>query len=357
MPLKKNAAPSERKVTLKTIAQHLGLSVGTISAILNGSDAALSIPDHTKQRVLDAARELNYRPNYFARALRLQRTYTIGVITEQIGDPYGAMIINGIEEYLRGTEYFFLTVIHRHDRQVLQNYSSMLKSRGVEGFITIDTSIMEASSLPTVAIANHTQIPGVTNLVLDERLAARLVLEHLLGLGHRDIAFLKGDATSADSATRWEAICDAAQELGVQMRPELTAQLHRDVDMPEYGYQHAKELLARSQPFTALVAYNDISAVGAMWALREAGLRVPDDVSVVGFDDVPLAAMSTHELTTIRQPLHRMGQVAVMTVIEQIERPPASLSEIVIEPELVIRSSTGPVRKMQLDSNRRLLGV
>jgi LacI family transcriptional regulator len=94
-----------------------------------------------------------------------------------------------------------------------------------------------------------------------------------------------------------------------------------------------------------------------MWALREAGLRVPEDVSVVGFDDVPVAAMFTHELTTIRQPLHRMGQVAVMTVIEQIERPPASLSEIVIEPELVIRSSTGPARKTLSDSKPRLLGV
>src|SRR6202047_1334779 len=135
----KKKGRGERRVTLKTIAGHLSLTPGTVSAALNNSPASKSIPEHTKQRILDAARELNYRPNYFARSLRLQRTYTIGVIAEQIGDPYGAMIISGIEEYLRESEYFFLTVIHRHDHRVLQNYSQMLVTRGVEGFITVDT--------------------------------------------------------------------------------------------------------------------------------------------------------------------------------------------------------------------------
>src|SRR5579871_1440182 len=116
MSPKRTADRNEPKVTLQTLAKRLGLTAGTISATLNDSTAARAIPEHTKQRILDAARELNYRPNYFARSLRLQRTYTIGVITEEIGDPYGAMIISGIEEYLRETEYFFLTMIHRHDR-------------------------------------------------------------------------------------------------------------------------------------------------------------------------------------------------------------------------------------------------
>src|SRR6266704_1329201 len=123
MPHKRRPASGERRVTLKTIADHLGLATGTVSAALNDSAAARTIPDHTKRRILDAARELNYQPNYFARSLRLQRTYTIGVITEQIGDPYGAVVISGIEEALRDTEYLFLTVVHRHDRRVLQNYS------------------------------------------------------------------------------------------------------------------------------------------------------------------------------------------------------------------------------------------
>jgi DNA-binding LacI/PurR family transcriptional regulator len=345
MSLKRTTDRNESKVTLQTLAKHLSLTAGTISAALNDSPAARAIPEHTKRRILEAARELNYRPNYFARSLRLQRTYTIGVIAEQIGDPYGAMVISGIEEYLRESEYFFLTVIHRHDRRVLQNYSQMLVTRGVEGFITVDTSITERPSRPTVAVAGHAVVPGVTNLILDQKLAARLVLTHLLELGHREIAFMKGQPDSSDSATRWAAICAASEELGVRIRPELVVQIEQDLTTPQLGYPYAKGLLARKRPFTALFAYNDLSAIGAIWAFREAGLCVPEDISVVGFDDVPLAVFSDPQLTTIRQPLQRMGQIAAKTLIDQIERRSEFQPEIVIEPELVVRASTGPARR------------
>src|ERR1700726_4949318 len=118
----KKKVRGERRVTLKTIAGHLSLTPGTVSAALNNSSAARSIPEHTKQRILAAARELNYRPNFFARSLRLQRTYTIGVIAEEIGDAYGSMTISGIEQHLRQNNFFFLTVIHRHDKKLLQTY-------------------------------------------------------------------------------------------------------------------------------------------------------------------------------------------------------------------------------------------
>jgi DNA-binding LacI/PurR family transcriptional regulator len=343
MSLKHTADRNEPKVTLQTLARHLGLAVGTISAALNDSAAARAIPEHTKRRILKAARELNYRPNYFARSLRLQRTYTIGVIAEQIGDPYGAMIISGVEEHLRDSEYFFLTVIHRHDRRILQNYSQMLVTRGVEGFITVDTSITEEPTRPTVAVAGHSAVPGVTNLILDQKLAARLALIHLLELGHRDIAFMKGQAASSDSASRWAAICAASKELGVRIQPELVVQIEQDLTTPQIGYPYGKQLLARRKPFTALFAYNDLSAIGAIWAFREAGLSVPQEISVVGFDDVPVAVFSNPALTTIRQPLQQMGQIAAKTLIDQIERKAEFRSEIVIEPELVIRASTGPV--------------
>jgi LacI family transcriptional regulator len=346
MSLTRTTNRNESKVTLQTLARHLDLAAGTISAALNDSPAARAIPEHTKRRILEAARELNYRPNYFARSLRLQRTYTIGVIAEQIGDPYGAMVISGIEEHLRESEYFFLTVIHRHDRRVLQNYSQMLVTRGVEGFITVDTSITERPSRPTVAVAGHAAVPGVTNLILDQKLAARLVLTHLLELGHRDIAFIKGQTASSDSATRWAAICAASDELGVRIRPELVVQIEQDLTTPQLGYPYAKGLLARKRPFTALFAYNDLSAIGAIWAFREAGLCVPRDVSVVGFDDVPLAIFSDPQLTTIRQPLQRMGQIAAKTLIDQIERKAEFQPEIVIEPELIVRASSGPARRL-----------
>jgi len=327
-------------VTLKTIAEHLGLTIGTVSASLNNSAASRAIPEHTKQRILEAARELKYRPNYFARSLRLQRTYTIGVIAEQIGDPYGAMVISGVEEFLRNTDYLFLTVIHRHDPQVLQNYSRMLMTRGVEGFITVDTSITEEASLPTVAVAGHVPMHGVTNIVVDQELAARLALTHLLELGHREIAFMRGQSTSSDSETRWAAVCSACRELGIRMRPEWTVQIDQDLTTPELGYPYAKELLRSGKAFTALFAYNDLSAMGAIWAFREAGLRIPEDVSIVGFDDVALAACSSPALTTIRQPLERMGQIAAKTLIERIENKAEYQAEIVVKPELIVRAST-----------------
>lgn len=344
MQLKKKRESGERRVTLRTIAEHLGLAVGTVSAALNDSAAARTIPEHTKQRILEAARELKYEPNYFARSLRLQRTYTIGVITEQIGDPYGAVIISGIEEALRDTNYLFLTVVHRHDPKVLQSYSRMLLSRGVEGFITVDTSIQDQPSVPTVAVAGHHAVARVTNLVLDQRHAARLALCHLLELGHRKIAFLRGQSTSSDSATRWAAICAVCEELQIEMDPELIVQIEQDLATPMLGYPYAQVLLQRNRPFTALFAYNDLSAIGAIWAIQEAGLRVPEDISVVGFDDVPLAVFSKPMLTTIRQPLEQMGRLAAKTLIERIETGADGPPQIVIEPELVVRRSTGPVR-------------
>ena len=342
-PRKKPSLRSEPRVTLKTIAEHLGLTPGTVSAALNNSPAARSIPEHTKNRIIEAAQALNYLPNFFARTLRLRRTYTIGVIAEEIGDAYGAMIISGIEEYLRKNNYFFLTVIHRHDPKLLQTYAQMLLTRGVEGFITTDTSLTEKLALPTVAVAGHQRVEGVTNIVLDHKRAARLALEHLKGLGHENIAFIKGQTFSSDSSDRWNAICEVAKELNISVRSELTVQLEGTDSTPAIGYPFAKQLLARNQPFSALFAYDDISAIGSLWAFHEAGLRVPEDISVVGFDDTPGAAFSNPPLTTVRQPLVRMGQIAAQTVVDLIEGRGEFVPEIAIEPVLVARQSTGPV--------------
>jgi DNA-binding LacI/PurR family transcriptional regulator len=339
---KKSGSRSSDKVTLKTIAAHLGLTAGTVSAALNNSPAARSIPEQTKNRIIAAAAELNYRPNFFARTLRLKRTYTLGLIAEEIGDAYGAMVISGIEEFLKKNNYFFLTVIHRHDQRLLHTYAQMLLTRGVEGFITIDTSIEGGLGLPTVAVAGHKPVEGVTNIILDHKRAARLALSHLQQLGHESIAFIKGQTISSDSHVRWSAICAVAQELGVRIRPELTIQLEGIDSTPGIGYPFAKQLLARKVPFTALFAYNDISAIGSIWAIREAGLRVPEDISVVGFDDIPGAAFSEPGLTTVRQPLVRMGQIAAQTVVDQIEGRGEYVQEIAIEPEFVVRESTGP---------------
>lgn len=350
---KKKASDNGKKVTLKAVATHLGLTPGTVSATLNNSPAARSIPERTKRRIFAAARELNYRPNFFARTLRVRRTFTIGLIAEEIGDAYGSQVISGIEKYLTDRNYFFLTVVHRHDRKQLQTYSQMLVERGVEGIITVDTDMLEEATLPTVAVAGHRTVAGVTNITLDHRRAAQLALEHLKALGHEEIAFLQGQVFSADSQERWKAITEVAAEIKLRIRPELTLRIESPASTPEVGFPVTAELLSRKRAFTALFAYNDNSAIGAIWALKAAGLRVPEDVSVVGFDDIPGAAYANPALTTVRQPLVRMGEIAAQTLVNQIEEKEEYVPGIAIEPEFVVRDSTARVaeRPQAMSSN------
>jgi DNA-binding LacI/PurR family transcriptional regulator len=346
MAIKKKSPLSQPgKITLKEVADHVGLATGTVSAVLNDAPSSRAIPEHTRQRIHAAARELNYRPNFLARSLRKKRTYTVGLIVEEIGDAYGSMIISGVEAYLRQHNYFFLTVIHRHDAALLRNHSQLLLERGVEGFITVDTTLPEAPVLPTVSIAGHRALKGVTNIVLDQERGARVALEHLLSLGHRKIAFMKGQPFSSDSEDRWKAVCKVAQEHGLEMDADLIVNLEFDDPSPQVGYPYAKQLLARKKPFTALFAYNDISAIGAIRAIQEEGLRIPQDVSVVGFDDIPWATFNTPSLTTVQQPLTKMGQIAAEALVQMIEHDGVAASEIAIEPTLVVRESTGRAPK------------
>ena len=326
--------------TLKSVAERAGVTASTVSAVLNDSAAARSVPDRTKKKILAAARALNYRPNFMARSLRVNRSYTIGLLLQEIGDAYGSVVVSGIERYLRQHNYFFLTVAHRHDEKLRATYSAMLRERGVEGFITVDTALSEAPSLPTVAVGGHRRLKGVTNIVLDHRRAAALALRHLVDLGHRQIAIMRGAKQSVDSDTRWNAICDEAKRLGIRIRRELVVQLEGGDPTPNLGYPFALQLLARIEPFTALFAYNDISAIGAIAAFQENGIRVPEDVSVVGFDDIQAANYINPPLTTVRQPLLYMGEMAARTLIDRLEGRMNDVAEIMIEPELMVRRST-----------------
>ena len=339
-PRKKGISKKERHVTLKMVAERVGLTKGTCSAVLNKTAASRSVPLHTQERILAAARELNYRPSFYARNLGVKRTYMIGVVTQEIGDFYGSPIISGIERYLRQKNFFFLTVAHHHDPTLLDTYSHILLDRGVEGFITVDTFLDHSLPLPTVAIPGHRHVAGVTNIVMDHRRGAWLALSHLSGLGHHEIALMKGSDVSPDSEDRWNAICEVAEELGIPVRPELTVQLEGDDSTPQLGYPFAKELVARKRPFTALFAYNDISAIGSIRAFQDLGLRVPEDVSVVGFDDIRIAVHNNPSLTTVRQPLQKMGEIAARTLLNRIEEREDWVAEIAIEPEFVVRNST-----------------
>jgi len=335
----------EAGTTLKDLAKHLGLTKGTVSAVLNNSPYARAIPQHTKDRIFAASQELNYHPNFFARTLRKKRTYTVGVLCAEIGDAYGSVVISGIEEALSERKYFFVTVVHHHNEHMLLQYSDILKSRGSEGFITIDTTLTAAPSLPTVAVSGHREFEGVTNITLDHAAAADMVLGHLRELGHRDMAVIKGQPLSIDTQSRWEGLVEGAEKLGVELPAELIIQMPADDPSPQTGYETAKELLARKVPFTALIVYNDISAVGAIRAIKETGLRVPEDISVVGFDDIREAAYHVPSLTTVRQPMRKIGSMAAEALVDRLEGHDGHTAGILVKPELVVRESTGPVRK------------
>ena len=332
--------------TLKEVARHVGLSAGTVSSVLNNSPSAAHIPQATRDRIHAAARELKYRPNLLARSLRKQRTHTLGIIVNDLGDAYTSLVVAGIEKFLWQNDYFFITGAHHHKRHLLAAYSDMLLQRGVEGLITVDFNSEYSPNLPTVAVSGHSNSEGITNVVLNHHAAVYAALKHLADLGHRDVAFMRGHPASADSEPRWQAICEIAPQLGIKVRDELVIQFDVEEFSPELGYPFAKQLLARNQPFTALFAYNDLSAIGAMRAFQEAGLRVPQDISVIGFDDIPAALYYYPSLTTLRQPLVAMGELAARALVERIEGKEQPPPEILVEGELVIRESTAPVKTL-----------
>jgi LacI family transcriptional regulator len=341
---KKASESNGNAVTLKSVAAHVGLSAGTVSAVLNDAPSAKHIPKPTRERIIAAARKLDYRPNFFARSLRKRRTFTLGVIAYEIGDGYSSSIIAGIENSARQKDYFFVTGIHRHERELFERYSRLLLQRGAEGIITVDFNLAHSLSVPAVSIPGHIDNEGVTNIVLDHRHAAELALKHLVELGHQKIAILRGHPKSADSHHRWNAVQEVAQEMGLQLDPNLIIQIDSTDSGPSLGYPYGKRLVESKRPFTALFAYNDISAMGAVRAFQEAGLQVPRDVSVVGFDDIPGAAYHYPSLTTVRQPLHRMGEIAVEVLVARIDGEKEWQREIAVQPEIVVRESTGPVR-------------
>jgi LacI family transcriptional regulator len=336
------ADSSAKKVNLRELAEHLGLSVATVSLVMNRSPAAKSIPQPTQQRVRAAARELNYRPNAMARMLRQQRSFTIGVIVPEISEGYAALVLSGIEDHLLQEGYFYFVVSHRHKRDLIEEYPGLLQQRGVEGLIFVDTAYGPNFSVPAVAISGHKQVEGVTNITLNHGRATHLALEYLAKEGHKKIAFIKGQAFSSDTEVRWKAVRAAAQSLGIAIDEKLVVQLDSDLPTSQPGYEAGRRLLGSMKPFTALFSFNDISAIGAIRALREAGRRVPEDVSVVGFDDIQSAAYQNPSLTTIRQPLREMGVRAAETLLKRINSGPKTEypRNIVMEPELVKRESS-----------------
>jgi LacI family transcriptional regulator len=330
-------------VSLKQLAAHLGLNPATVSVVLNDVPGR-SIPQVTRDRIKAAAKEMNYQPSLLARSLRNRRTLTIGILVPELSDGYHTQVMSGIGDQLIGAGYFYFTAHHRHQKSLVEEYTRMFIGRGAQGIIAIDTLLEHPIPIPVVAVAGHRHIEGVTNVLLDHARAAELTLMHLYQLGHRKIAFMRGQPFSSDSDERWKGLTAVANRLGLEINPQLVVSLDRDMSSPELGYPVVEKLLDSKQPFTALVAFNDISAIGSIRALQDANLRVPADISVIGFDDIRAAAYTLPRLTTISQPLAEIGKIATQSLLNRIHGTVTPRDEITVEPKLVVRESTGPVR-------------
>ncbi len=340
-------------VNLRMLAEHLELSQTTVSLVLNNSPSAKSIPLETRTRVIEAAERLNYRPNYFARSLRQSRSMSVGVLAPDLSEGYFTRVMSGVVEELSHAHYFFFTACHDWKRELIEQYPRMLVERAVDGFLLLNTQADNIDvPVPVVAISAHIPLQNVTNIVLDHHSAVEKALIHLYELGHRDIAFMRGPRAIPDSEFRWESIQTVAREMGLRINPAHVIRIDAagwsmktgyHPMAPEIGYKPMQALLEKSRDFTAIFCFNDIAAIGAIRALRDAGLSVPSDVSVVGFDDILSAAYSTPSLTTVRQPLFEMGKRGAEVLLDRIaNREKEYPAEIVVAPELVVRESTGP---------------
>jgi DNA-binding LacI/PurR family transcriptional regulator len=351
---KGTVATPQGHVNLRMLAEHLGLSQTTVSLVLNHSPSAKSIPQETRNRVVEAAKRLNYRPNYFARSLRQSRSMSVGVLAPDLSEGYFTRVMSGVVEELTDAHYFYFTACHDWKKDLIEKYPRMLVERAVDGFLLLNTATEQlAVPVPVVAISAHSAAENVTNIVLNHHQAARQALTHLYGLGHRRIVIMRGPRVIPDSEFRWKSIEEVAQEIGLKLDPALVVHIDAAWSMkagqhpmaPEIGYKPMAALLERTRAFSAVFCFNDISAIGAIRALKDAGLSVPGDVSVVGFDDILSAAYATPSLTTVRQPLHEMGRRGAQVLLERIaDREKKFTAEIVMSPELVVRESTGPVK-------------
>jgi len=343
-------------VTIRDVAKESGFSSTTVSIVLNNAPFFLNIPATTKKRIERAAKKLGYRPNLFARSLRSKRSHTVGVMVFDMTDPYCTLVLRGIESTLYQSSYLpILTDVH-NERSRFERYLEMLLDRRVEALIVLanwlflDINLLgdlEKSSIPTAIIGVELKTESISSVIVDNEIGGQMAIEHLHSLGHRKIAFIRGPKALADSAPRWKGVRNFAKTAGLELDSRLIVDLpesREPISSFEAGYKLTEDLIKQKRPFTAILAFDDMTAFGAIRALNKAGLRVPEQCSVIGFDDVAASALYTPPLTTIRQPMQTMGATAVGIVVDGInavlEKRDSTALHRKVAPELVVREST-----------------
>ncbi len=344
-----------KRPTLADIAREAGVSPSTVSLVLNDRLLAQNLAPSTRERIRVIAGRLQYRPDAAARSLRSRRTQLVAVIVFDIADPYCTLILQGIQETLGSTGLLPIILDVHNQREQLERYLGMAVEHAVEGVIVVANWLFveldilerfERSGICTVIVGREFPSKTISSILVDNEAGGRLALQHLLDLGHRAIAVIRGPKRLQDSQRRWRGIQQAARDAGLRLCPTLVRQLPESADPLQGftgGYRTTREWTSTRAAFTGIVAFDDLTACGAIRALHEAGLRVPEDVSVVGFDDIPQAVLTMPSLTTVSQHMRRMGILATEHLLRLIAGDPTLPAEAFIAlhpPSVVAREST-----------------
>lgn len=346
-------------VTLRDVAQACGFAISTVSIVLSDAPLAQNVAAATRELIRTTAQQMGYYPDAYARSLRRRRSQTIGVLAFDLSDPFCIPTVRGIQAGLQEASYVPLLMDAQTQRGLFDGYLQKILEQRAEGVIVIASWIFEETNLladieknhvPVVIVGRDLTARGISSVLVDNDAGGALGMSHLLELGHRRIAVIRGPKELFDSEPRWAGAQQAAAEAGVQLDPKLVFQLPGLVD-PTSGFEggvlFSRQMLASGRPFTAVLAFDDLTALGVVRGLTEAGLRVPQDCSVLGFDDVLPAAVATPGITTIRQPLKEMGLQAARWMIDALGQKAEQAPRLYkAQPELVARmSSTRPARR------------
>jgi LacI family transcriptional regulator len=329
--------------TIRDVAARAQVSVATVSAVLNGNKY---VSPELAERVRTSVAALNYRPNGLARSLKRQRSHILGLILSDITNPFFTTLVRAVEDTARRAGYTLLLGNTDEDAAKEEAYVELLRSRQVDGLILVASAgehaylpDLLAAGLPVVCVDRSLVALGADSVLTDNVAGAYQAVSHLLGLGHRRIGIVTGLPGVTSTYQRLDGYRQALAERGVAVEPALVREGDSRLDG---GYARAAELLALPERPTALFVTNNLMTIGAMRAIEDAGLRCPEDVALVGFDDFEWASVFRPRLTTVRQPVYEIGKAAARFLIQRIEgRRTGAATELLLPPTLIVRQSCG----------------
>jgi len=331
---------------MKDVAQQAGVSASTVSHVINGTRF---VSDGLRERVLGTMRELSYQPNGVARSLRTKRTNVVALVIPDITNPYFPEVARGVQDVAEKRDY--VVILCNTDRVLSRElrFLETLRRQRVEGLILNPSGVtirdlreLEEASIPVVLIGSQIDHPELDVVLVDNTRGAYNAVKHLIDLGHRRIGLVGGPRTASSGEQRFQGYIRALMEHGLPIDEGLITE---GPFTNGGGYECMKQLLALQSPPTAVFASSDVMAIGALMAIQETGLRVPDDLSLVGFDDIAEASATVPKLTTIAQPKRQTGEVAAQLLFNRIESAaPPRRQKVVLDHKLVVRGSTGRPR-------------